>query len=264
MNAMITDDRALLVDRRLLAELPDLQVGDPVDVLVGEDVLGFFVAGWIESFPTHYPDEGFFAVADLGHLERSLGEAPWDVLARLRPDVRAGELVGGLRELGFRVIQAFDARELLASARNDATRIGTFGILTAGFVISVLLTVASLTAYALISFRRQLPEFGILRAMGLSRRQMVALIMFEHGFLVLFGTAAGTALGIVTGALFTPFMQLDGGRVGRTPPFVAITAWDDLGKLFIVLGVALALVLAVTMRRLWGIRTHAAIKFGDE
>ena len=264
MNAMITDDRALLVDRRLLAELPDLQVGDPVDVLVGEDVLGFFVAGWIESFPTHYPDEGFFAVADLGRLEQSLGESPWDVLARLRPDVGAGELVGGLRELGFRVIQAFDARELLTSARNDATRIGTFGILTAGFVISVMLTVASLTAYALISFRRQLPEFGILRAMGIARHQMVALIMFEHGFLVLLGTAAGTALGIVTGALFTPFMQLDGERLGRSPPFVAITAWDDLGKLFIVLGIALALVLAVTMRRLWGIRTHAAIKFGDE
>ena len=264
MNAMITDDRALLVDRRLLAELPDLQVGDLVNVVLGEGDLAFFVAGVIDTFPTHFPNEGFFAVADLGRLEQSLGESPWNVLARLRPDVGAGELVGGLRELGYRVIKAFDARELLASARDDATRIGTFGILTAGFVISVLLTVASLAAYALISFRRQLPEFGILRAMGIARRQMVALLMFEHGFLVVLGTAAGTALGIVTGALFTPFMQLHGERLDRTPPFVAVMAWDDLGKLFVVLGLALALVLAVTMRRLWGIRTHAAIKFGDE
>ncbi len=264
MNAMITDDRALLVDRRLLAELPDLQVGDPVNVEVGEGELGFFVAGVIDTFPTHFPNEGFFAVVDLGRLERSVGESPWNVLARLRPDVGAGELVGGLRELGFRVIQAFDAREQLASARNDVTRIGTFGILTAGFVISVLLTVASLAAYALISFRRQLPELGILRAMGIARRQMVALVVFEHGFLVLLGTAAGTALGILTGALFTPFMQLHGERLDTTPPFVAITAWDDLGKLFAVLGIALVLVLAVTVRRLWGIRTHAAIKFGDE
>ncbi|MCY3912152.1 MAG: FtsX-like permease family protein [Chloroflexi bacterium] len=264
MNAMITDDRALLVDRLLLAELPDLQVGDPVNVDIGEDALGFFVAGVIDTFPTHFSNDGFFVVADLGRLERSLGESPWNVLARLRPDVGAEELVGGLRELGFRVIKAFDARELLASARNDAMRIGTFGILTAGFVVSVLLTVASLAAYALISFRRQLPEFGILRAMGTARRQMVALIVFEHGFLVVLGTAAGTALGIVTGALFTPFMQLQGERLDRAPPFVAVTAWDDLGKLFAVLGIALALVLAVTMRRLWGIRTHAAIKFGDE
>lgn len=264
MNAMITDDRALLVDRRLLAELPDLQVGDPVNVEVGEGELGFFVAGVIDTFPTHFPNEGFFAVADLGRLEQSLGESPWDVLARLRPDVGADALVGGLRELGFRVIQAFDARELLANARDDATRIGTFGILTIGFVTSVSLTVASLAAYALISFRRQLPEFGILRAMGIARRQMVALIMFEHGFLVVLGTAAGTALGIVTGALFTPFMQLHGERLDRAPPFVAVTAWDDLGKLFVVLGISLALVLAVTMRRFWGIRTHAAIKFGDE
>ena len=93
------------------------------------------------------------------------------------------------------MIQAFDARELLASAHNDAMRIGTFGILTTGFVISVLLTVASLAAYALISFRRQLPEFGILRAMGIARRQVVALIVFEHGFLVVLGTAARHRIG---------------------------------------------------------------------
>ena len=51
MNAMITDDRALLVDRRLLAELPDLQVGDPVNVEVGEGELGFFVAGVDRHLP---------------------------------------------------------------------------------------------------------------------------------------------------------------------------------------------------------------------
>ena len=264
MNALITDDRALLVDRRLPAELPELQLGDPVHLALGQAELDFFVAGWIEAFPTHYPDEGFFAVANLGYLERSAGESPWDVLAWLRPGVRADELVGGLRELGFRVIQASDARELLEQARDDATQIGTFGILTGGFVVSVLLTVVSLTAYALISFRRRLPEFGILRAIGLSRRQMVALVTFENSFLVLLGTVVGTVLGIGTGALFIPFMQLGAERPEDTPPFVPVTAWDDIGKLFVVLGIALALVLPVTVRALWRVRTHEAIKFGED
>ena len=178
---------------------------------------GFFVAGWIESFPTHYPDEGFFAVADLGHLERSLGESPWNVLARLRPDVGAGELVGGLRELGFRVIQAFDARELLASARNDATRIGTFGILTAGFVISVLLTVASLTAYALISFPPPAPGIRDSARHGSFAAQMVALIMFEHGFLVLFGDGGRHRTGDRDGRAVHSLHAARWGRVGRTP-----------------------------------------------
>ncbi len=264
MNAMIRDDRALLVDRRLAAELPELQLGDPVQVLLGSTALDFFVAGWIDAFPTHYPRDGFFAVADLGYVERWVGQSPWDVLARLRPGVAADELITGLRELDFRVIQAFDAGRLIEQARNDATQVGTLGILTGGFAIAVLLTVVSLASYAVISFRRRLPEFGILRAIGLSRGQMVTLVTFENGLLVLLGTVVGTALGIVTGVLFIPFMQLGASEAERTPAYLAVTAWGDIGKLFVVLGVALALVLPLVVKVIRRVRTHEAIKFGGE
>ncbi len=285
MNSLALDERAILVDRAYFRDRLLLNIGDPLRINIGRpfylsdelrrvgerqryniglDVLEFTITGWIDTFPTHYPEDGPFVVTNVEYIHRSFGESPWDIIATLGPDDSAGELSNRLRDLDIDVISAVDFSEELFAARNDATQIGTFGILTVGFLISTVLTLLGFLTYSLLSFRRRLQEFGILRAMGLSVRQMSALFFFENGFLILIGAVLGAVLGVLTSTLFIPFLQLSVDQFAGTPAFIVEIAWGDIARVFAIFGAALFITLPVSVWMLRRIRIHAATKFGGE
>ena len=264
MNSLALDERALLADRAYFQEDLLLRIGDPVRFNIAQNEIEFFIAGWIDSFPTHYPDEGPFVVTNVDFIHRNFGESPWDIVATLNPGQTAGEVGNGLRGLDINVVDATDATAEILETRTDATQTGTFGILSIGFLISTVLTLLGFLMYSFISFRRRLQEFGILRAMGLSVRQMITLFIFENGFLILLGTVVGTLLGIITGFMFIPFLQLSADQLANTPAFIVETAWSDIGRIFILFGIVLVVAFPFSVWMLRRIRIHEAMKFGDE
>ncbi|MEO2167002.1 MAG: FtsX-like permease family protein [bacterium] len=265
MNSLAMDERALLADRAFFQERLLLRVGDPVRFKMAQNEIEFFIAGWIDSFPTHYPDDGPFVVTNVDFIHRNFGESPWNIVATLRPGAAAQDVGNRLRrEADIVVMGSTGAKAEILEARNDATQMGTFGILSIGFLISTVLTLLGFLMYSFISFRRRLQEIGILRAMGLSVRQMVTLFVFENGFLILLGTAVGTILGIVTGTMFIPFLQLSADQLANTPAFIVETAWGDIGRIFMLFGAVLVLSFPVSVWMLRRIKIHEAMKFGGE
>ena len=158
----------------------------------------------------------------------------------------------------------FDARELTVRLRDDPGRTGIFGILTAGFLIAALLTIVGFMLYSYLSFQRRFQQIGILRAIGLSIGQLINLFVFEQGFLIAIGVLTGTALGVITGKIFIPFLQLKSERHGGIPEFITMTAWDDIGKIYILFGAVLAVAVPAFIWMLTRLKIHEAIKFGEE
>jgi ABC-type antimicrobial peptide transport system permease subunit len=103
---------------------------------------------------------------------------------------------------------------------------------------------------------------GILRAMGLSIGQLFLLLMFEQVFLIALGVAFGTGLGVATGSLFIPFLQV--GAEGQTPRFVVQTAWTDIERIYIVLGLMLLAGLAATASLIGRMKLYQTVKMGEE
>ena len=285
MNSLALDERAILVDRAYFHDRLLFNIGDPLRINIGRpfflsdelrrvgerqrfnislDVLEFTITGWIDTFPTHYPEDGPFVVANVEYIHRNFGESPWDIIATLGPDDSAGELSNRLRALDIDVVSAMDFTGELLKIRNDATQIGTFGILTVGFLVSTVLTLLGFLTYSFLSFRRRLQEFGILRAMGLSVRQMSTLFIFENGFLIFVGATLGTILGVITSALFIPFLQLSVDQFAGTPAFVVEIAWGDIARVFAIFGAFVLITLPVSVWMLRRIKIHEAMKFGDE
>ncbi|MDP6823827.1 MAG: ABC transporter permease, partial [Dehalococcoidia bacterium] len=285
MNALALDERAILVDRAYFHDRLLLNIGDPLRINIGKpfylpdelrrvgerqrfniglDVLEFTIAGWIDTFPTHYPEDGPFVVANVDYIHRNFGESPWDIIATLGPGDNAGDLSNRLRALDIDIISAVDFTGELLKTRKDATQIGTFGILTVGFLVSTILTLLGFLTYSFLSFRRHLQEFGVLRAMGLSVRQMIALFVFKNGFLIFVGTVGGTILGIATSALFIPFLQLSVDQFAGTPPFIVEIAWGDIARVFVVFSAIILITLPVSIWMLRRIQIHEAMKFGSE
>jgi putative ABC transport system permease protein len=266
MNRLAGDPHALLVERRFVAR-HGLRVGDPLRVMVdvggGRVEAEYTVAGVLDLFPTLYPEDGPFFV---GHLRtlflRAGGIYPYDVWLATEPG-SSEEIVQALNGRGVPVVRAWDARGLIAEEQRLPQRQGLFGLLTLGFVASALLTVAGLALHALLSFRERTVELGVLRALGLSLSQMRAYLAGVQVALLLVGLLAGTALGVVAGRLFLPFLRVESVLHPDTPPFVVHTAWGDIALVYVLFGAMAALSTWLTLDLLRRMRVHEAIKMGE-
>ena len=262
-NELANDDTGVLVDRRL-ADAYHLQIGDQISVSFKGQNVDFTVAGILQYFPTLYPDSGRFLVANIDYLFAQLGSQPYDVWLKLKPGASATSIVDQLKARDVPVVRFESLSQVMADKQRDTTRLGTFGILSIGFIVAALLTVLSVLLHSYLSFRRRMQQLGLMRAIGLSTRQLTTLYLVEQGLLLALGAAAGTLLGYLASVLFIPFLQIRMEQQSAVPPFVVLTSWGDIAKLYLVLVVFLAFALPFSLSLLKRIRIHDAIKLGEE
>ena len=263
LNNLGSVDKGAIVDQKFLTDFK-LKVGDSLVVNVKQKPVDFQITGVVNYWPTLWPDTERFFVVNLDYLFDQIGAAPYDVWARTDGVTPPQDIVNQVRERDFIVSRFVDARETALRLRDDPGRTGIFGILTVGFIIAAVLTVLGFMLYSFLSAKRRMQQLGILRAMGLSIRQLISLFLFEQGFLIALGVAVGTLLGVLTGTLFIPFLQIKSEAHAGIPPFVVMTAWGDIAKIYVMFGVILAIALPAFIWMLARMKIHEAIKFGEE
>ncbi|MBN1657331.1 MAG: ABC transporter permease [Anaerolineae bacterium] len=267
MNRLAADPAHLLVSRDFLARY-GLSVGDPLRLTVGAagefHEIQFLIAGPLNLFPTLYPQDGPFFVGNLDYLYQGLGGTfPYDVWLATDPAVPADEIVAGVRDLRLVVVSASSARALIAAEQARPERQGLFGLLTAGFFASALLTVLGFLVYAVVSFRRRFIELGALRAVGLSVLQMAGYLVGEQALVILTGAGLGTLLGVAASWIFIPYLQVGTGKAALVPPFVVQIAWQELGLIYAVLGGMFLVAVVVLVVLLLRMKVFEAVKLGE-
>jgi putative ABC transport system permease protein len=270
MNALASSPDGILVSEKMLKEQV-LRIGDNLPVKVELPAatvdLTFRIVGSFKLWPSWYPnkkDEGPLMVANLDYLfENSGGQSPYDVWIKTKPGANTADVVARLRDIDKSAWSASDVNTLLAAEQTRPERQGLFGMLSIGFCAAALFTVLGFFLYAVFSFRRRFIELGMLRAIGLSARQMAVSLGWELGLLLGLGMAAGTVLGIAASRLYIPFLQESATSEARTLPFIVITDWSAVYGVYILFGVlfiAAVLGLGLFLRR---IRIFQAVKLGE-
>ena len=270
MNRLALDNSALLVSPNFLADYA-LDVGDRVNLNVwvwgARRDVEFTIVDLVNYFPTYYPDDGQSRYLFVGNLEYVFeqmgGIFPYDVWIRTQPDVDPEDLQEQLLDYDIRVISMRGSREAIEGERERPERTGIFGILSVGFVAAAILTLLGFLLHSFISFQRRYIEFGVLRAIGLSVRQMIGFLGIEQLLLILTGILAGTGLGVWVSDLFIPFLQVGTARHVDIPPFVVLIAWDDILKIYMVFGVMLFGAVAGRIWFLTHLRIFEAVKLGE-
>jgi len=267
MNRLAVDRSNLLVSRDFLLR-NGLTVGDPLRLTVGTAgefrEIEFTIAAPLDLFPTLYPQDGPFFVANLDYVFEGLGGTfPYDVWLATDPTVPGEAIVAGVRDLGLTVVTAADARALIAQEQTRPERQGLFGLLTVGFLTSAALTVLGFLVYAVVSFRRRFIELGSLRAVGLSMGQMAAYLAGEQALLILTGAGLGTVLGVAAGRLFIPYLQVGADKTAQVPPFAVQVAWQELGLIYAIFGVMFVAAVGVLLVLLARMRIFEAVKLGE-
>lgn len=245
-----------------------LRVGDSLvmDIFTSEGrvPITYTITGAFDYFPTVQPKpEQPVFIADIDYtFERQGKVVPYDVLIASHPEADGEAIANNARARGFLVNSVFDARKAILEAQLLPERQGLFGVLTAGFLAAIVLTTVGFVLYAVLSFRRRAIELGVLRTIGLSSGQMALYLILSQLALVVAGTLAGSAAGVLAGRLFIPFFQMSGELVSAVPAFAVQIAWQEMIVVYAALALALAVALAATLLFLRRLRAFEAIKLG--
>ena len=267
MNRLAVASDGILVSSSFLTQ-QGLTVGDPLRLTVGVAgdyaEVSFTIVGSLGLFPTLYPQDGPFFVANLDHIHNALGGTyPYDVWMATDASAGSDTIVEGVRDLGLVVVTARDARETVAAEQTRPERQGLFGLLSVGFIAAAVLTVIGFLVYAVVSFQRRFIELGMLRAIGLSTRQMAAYLAGELAALILTGVSLGAGLGVWASTLFIPFFQVGSGKTALVPPFVVQVAWQQLGVILVIFGAMFIVAVTVLAILLTRMRVFEAVKLGE-
>ena len=159
---------------------------------------------------------------------------------------------------------AVDRVQVLANLVGDPLGLGVIGILGLGSVAALLFAAIGFLVSATVSTSERLGEFALLKALGLSPRQLFVWLSMESIALLVVGLVAGTALGLVLAWIALPFATLTASGVAPVPAPVVIVPLEALLPT-ILLGVALVLAtFALVRRQLPAARTSAVLRARDE
>jgi putative ABC transport system permease protein len=267
MNHLADDSGAVLVSSSYAAQR-QLHIGDQLTLTVRTlstpRQMPVVVAGYINLLPTVYPEEGAIVVANLDYIFENVGtQFPYEVWLKLQDGVAHETVADGVQELGVTTFERGYAPDAIVAAQARPERQGVFGLLSVGFVAAAFLTALGFLFYAALSFQRRFVELGMLRAIGLSARQLGALLGIEQVLIVGVGMLAGTIVGVSASTLFIPFLQVRGGQHPATPPFLVSIAWDQIQVIYMIFGALLVFAVVITLALLRRMQLFQAIKLGE-
>lgn len=265
LDALGIAEQAVLVSEAFAAKY-GVQAGDPVSLSIGYDAapVDFVIVGIVPYWPSLYPDEAPFFIGNLDYIYQQVEKIPYEVWLDLEEGAKLAPALETLADRGIEVTQIDDARGELVDRRNHPAQGGVFGILSLGFMISLLVSLLGYLIFWLFSLSRRVVQFGIVRAMGLSRWQLLGMLLLEQLLTTGLSVVAGIALGQAAGRLFLPFLQEGGDAARRIPPFRIVFEAEDSLKLYVLTGIMLAAGAILLLLQLRSLRITQAIKLGEE
>jgi putative ABC transport system permease protein len=266
MNMLAANYDGVLVSKDVLAK--GLKIGDPLPALVkiadDQRQMTFKIIGSFDLWPGFYPQDGPILVANLDYVfDEMSGQYPYDVWIARDPKANVEDLVAGVRKLGISVIDTRDAATLILDEQTQPRRQGLFGLLSVGFIAAGGLTLLGFLLSALITARRRAIELGVLRALGMSGRQVAVELIIEQVLLVIAGVGAGTGIGLLAAQLVVPLLQVGAGPHPGTPSYPPQLAWDQVALIYVVFAIALLITLLALAWIMGRMRLFQAVKLGD-
>jgi putative ABC transport system permease protein len=239
------------------------KVGDLVLLNLAGQHIPLGVRGSINNFPTL---SGSFVIVSLAALEARAG---------------LGDRLSGTREAWMSIDPAHrqdlirhptlnqrilgDTQVELHTLRSDALAQGMSGAFRLNTLTLALLSVAAFMLVSFFAAQGRVLEFGVLRAMGLSLRQLLELLVTEGVLVIALGLVAGTFIGYGMVQIMIPYLSqaLSASLAGTTIKEILVD-WPAIARMYLLLiacyGLALLLLLLVLLRA----GVHQTLRIGDE
>ncbi len=152
----------------------------------------------------------------------------------------------------------------LSDIKRDTLFEGTNGILTMSFIVILVLCAVGYLIYWILSIRSRELLFGIFRAMGMSRGEIIRMLLNEQMFSSLLSIVCGAGIGILASRMFVPMIQTAYSAADQVLPMQLITQSSDMIRLFGIIGIMLVICLAILAKQVFKMKIAQALKLGED
>ena len=203
-------------------------------------------------------------VANLSYIQNKMALQPYEVWIKKADGVSDKQINDDIINKDLELLFIDYTDQELVKMKNDALLQGMNGMLTLGFIASMLISLLGFLIYWIISIQKMTLQFGILRAMGMSLAKVIGMLACEQ--LLVSGAAIvlGVIVGGMTGDMFIPLLQIMYSAADQVPPFRIMAYGEDYIKVYIVIGIMITLGFMTLWRIISKIRIDQAVKLGED
>lgn len=210
---------------------------------------------------TAYQESVYLIVAHLSTVQATFGVRPYEIWFNMDS---TAEFYRFAEENNLKFAKCVDTAVELTQLKRDTLFEGTSGILTMSFIVILILCGVGYLIYWILSIRSRELLFGIFRAMGMSRGEILRMLINEQIFSSLLSIGCGAVIGLAASKMFVPMIQIAYSAANQVLPLELITQGSDMVRLFGVIGIVLVVCLAILARQVFRMKIAQALKLGED
>jgi len=233
-----------------------LRVGGLSSLAVADHLVPIRIEAIVDLFPTLDPRRAPYVLLNRAHLIEWLNRitdspqaAVNEVWLQAAPGADRAAIVRTLQNSPYQLNALIDRAHLLTLNGADPLLVASgSGVLFLSFVAALALVAGAFLVTLFNSLRRRRLEFAVMTTLGLGRRRVFGLLVFEFAIVSAVGAAIGVALGLGVSRLMLSFLSVTETGEKVQPPFVLVTNWAVLGVALGALAVIVAFSIALAAR----------------
>ena len=275
LNAMAKRTDAVLLSMNYHKK-HGIEIGDRISFTNDEGVEAEGVVyGFFDYFPgyiaqTHslneeetlVTTENYLIVANLAQIQHTYGLRPYQVW--LKTAGTSQFIYDYARENNISYTTFEDVSSKMIAVKNDALFQGTNGILTMSFIVILILCCTGFLIYWILSIRQRELLFGVFRAMGMTRREVIQMLINEQIFSSGVSILIGTMIGLLASRMFVPLVQIFYASTDQAIPLEVVNKALDMVRLFSIIGIVIIICMIVLGKLISRINISQALKLGED
>ncbi|MBQ3842916.1 MAG: ABC transporter permease [Ruminiclostridium sp.] len=205
-----------------------------------------------------------FAVMNYYYTSSVSDLEPYEVWIKLKEGASSSALYSDISAKRMPIEKITDASQQLITVKNQPQLQGMNGALTLSFVVIMIMTIIGFLIYWILSIRSRTLQFGILRAMGVTFREIIGMIGYEQILVSGVSLAMSFVIGGIASDMFVPLFRSMYNPADQVPPFLVAASQSDYIKLYVIIVLMLGGGFAILGALIRKININKALKLGED
>ncbi len=206
----------------------------------------------------------YFMIMNYNYIYNLTDLEPYEVWIDLEDNATSEQLYADISAKRIPVEYITDSSQKLIAEKNEPQLQGMNGALTMSFVIIMIMTIIGFLIYWILSIRSRTLQFGILRAMGVTFREIIGIIGYEQILVSGVSIAMSFIIGGITSDLFVPLFRSMYSPIEQIPPFRVAALQSDYIKIYVIIVLMLGGGFAILGNLIKKLDINKALKLGED
>ena len=276
MNQMQRYPTSVMISRSLAKAL-DIKEGYNIDLSFTGKRLGeelqpdatCFVLGIFDYWPTFYEDyeyaenTDYMIIMNFDYAMSLDDTVTYDLWLKKSEGANSNDIYASWQKQGLtdNVTKISDSQTAINAEKADSLVMALNGLFSMGFIATMIISFMGFLLYWLLSVRKRRLQFGVLRAMGLSKFKLSLMLFWEHLMTSGISVLVGVFVGYLTSFLFLPILEKTFTTL--LPLTLSYNTADNL-KIFALVAVMIISGIVVLSRYISKLKINEAVKIGEE